>query len=78
MFKEDEITVGSKWVSVGTKIPVEVIKVEDGWIEYRYFDGKIHEKDVFCFQCRYCLVVEDLEAFSIKYVGQFEVVDTLD
>lgn len=76
IFEENEIEVGTTWISSGG-LKVKVLKVEDDWVEYLQFDGSTHEKSVFCFQVRYCLIVEDLDAFRLKYAGQFKEVDTL-
>ena len=71
-FKAHEIQVGSRWARAdGSKgyVTVEGLNTygsnpTDPWIEVVYSwekDGEkfTHEKDVFAFQCRYCLIVED-------------------
>lgn len=66
-FKADEIEVGSRWISAsGLIVTVEgfesygsidpYIEVVYSW--YENGEKKIYEKDVFSFQCRYCLIVE--------------------
>lgn len=69
-FKAHEIQVGSRWVRAdGSKgfVTVEGFNSygdTDPWIEVVYsweLNGEkfIHEKDVFVFQTKYCLIVED-------------------
>ena len=69
-FEAHEIQIGSRWARAdGSKGYVTVEGFEcygsiDPWIEVVYSwekDGKkfTHEKEVFAFQCRYCLIVED-------------------
>ena len=69
-FKVHEIQVGSRWARAdGSKGYVTVEGFQcygsiDPWIEVVYsweLNGEkfIHEKDVFAFQCRYCLIIED-------------------
>lgn len=80
IFNKGEITIGSKWISSGKSI-VEVVDVIDRgcYGDVYYTNGDVlSDKDGFSFQCRYCLLVEDVAAFRLKYAGQFEEVDTLD
>lgn len=67
-FKPHEIQVGSRWIgSSGGIVTVEGFNTygdTDPWIEVVYsweLNGEkfIHEKDVFIFQSKYCLIVED-------------------
>ena len=69
-FKAHEIQVGSRWARAdGSKgyVTVEGFNTygdTDPWIEVVYsweLNGEkfIHEKDVFIFQSKYCLIVED-------------------
>jgi hypothetical protein len=69
-FKAHEIQVGSRWARAdGSKgfVTVEGFNTYgsiDPWTEVVYSWEKggvkfIHEKEVFAFQCRYCLIVED-------------------
>jgi hypothetical protein len=74
IFPGTEIEVGTKWQNSGGG-QVEVIDVKKFVWKYKgneqisydvYYkwieDGveKFHDKDSFSFQCRYCLIVEDL------------------
>ena len=63
IFKADEIKIGSRWQGSGGSI-VEVTSVDGlGWVEYKWNDSlgevKVHEKESFAFQCRYCLIVDE-------------------
>jgi len=67
-FKPHEIQVGSRWIgSSGGIVTVEGFNTygdTDPWIEVVYSwdeNGvkRTNDKDVFSFQCRYCLIVED-------------------
>jgi len=67
-FKAHEIQVGSHWIgSSGGIVTVEGFNTYgsiDPWIEvvYSWDDHGVkrtNDKDVFSFQCRYCLIVED-------------------
>jgi hypothetical protein len=67
-FKAHEIQVGSRWIGAsGCIVTVEGIDSygsTDPWYEvvYSWYENeekKTHDKDVFAFQCRYCLIVED-------------------
>ena len=69
-FKPHEIQVGSRWARAdGSKGYVTVEGLNsygdtDPWIEVVYsweLNGEkfTHEKDVFIFQSKYCLIVED-------------------
>ena len=67
-FKAHEIQVGSRWIgSSGGIVTVEGFNSygdTDPWIEVVYsweLNGEkfIHEKDVFIFQSKYCLIVGD-------------------
>ena len=66
-FKESEIEVGSRWISVsGGIVTVDGINqygsldpsydVVYSWVENG--EKKTHQKEVFAFQCRYFLIVE--------------------
>lgn len=71
IFKGTEIPVGSKWMSSSGSI-VTVEKVvgypasdheDHNWYDVHYSwmengEKKVHNKDYFSFQCRYCLIVE--------------------
>lgn len=66
-FKHDEIPVGSRWISSsGNIVTVEGLNAYgslDSYYEVVYSweengEKKTHEKDVFSFQCRYCLIQE--------------------
>jgi hypothetical protein len=66
-FKESEIEVGSRWISVsGSIVTVEGINQYgslDPFYEVVYSwnekgEKKTHQKEVFAFQCRYFLIVE--------------------
>ena len=56
-----KIKNGQKWAAAsGSGNTVLVVGVRDDWVCYSWKEnGKIeyHEKDVFSFQCRYCLVL---------------------
>lgn len=67
-FKAHEIQVGSRWIgSSGGIVTVEGFNSygdTDPWIEVVYSwdeNGvkRTNDKDVFSFQCRYCLIIED-------------------
>jgi hypothetical protein len=67
-FKAHEIQVGSRWIgSSGGIVTVEGFNTygsTNPWIEVVYSwdeNGvkRTNDKDVFSFQCRYCLIVED-------------------
>lgn len=72
MFSFDEIELHSKWISSGNAV-VEVINKNEGLIEYSNENGDVFEKDLFSFQCRYCLLVEDLLKFKKKF-GEYRIV----
>lgn len=66
-FKAHEIEVGSRWISSsGGIVTVEglnsygstdpLFEVVYSWEENG--EKKTHDKDVFSFQCRYCLIVD--------------------
>jgi hypothetical protein len=66
-FKPNEIQVGSRWIGVsGSIVTVEGINLygsTNPWYEvvYSWFENgekKTNDKDVFSFQCRYCLVID--------------------
>lgn len=72
-FKHDEIEIGSRWQGSGGFV-VEVVDVKkfewsyqgnkqvDYDVYYKWFeDGieKFFDKDIFNFQCRYCLIIEN-------------------
>lgn len=60
MVKATEIKKGSRWISSENYI-VTVTEIDLERKELSYIDGlgnKI-DKDIFSFQCRYCLIVED-------------------
>ena len=71
IFNPHEIQVGSRWVPADGSN--QIVTVEDlisygggDWIEVVYsweLEGvrDINEKDAFAFQCRYCLVCEELK-----------------
>lgn len=71
IFPPEEIEIGSEWQG-SSGFYVKVISKREStykyngkinnvvWVTYEWTEkGKIktHEKDTFCFQCRYCLVV---------------------
>jgi len=67
-FKTHEVQVGSRWIdSSGGIVTVEGFNTygsTNPWIEVVYSwdeNGakRTNDKDVFSFQCRYCLIVED-------------------
>ena len=53
------LAAGQTWAAAsGADHAVTITKIEDDWVTYK--DGlSEHEKDVFSFQCRYCLVVAE-------------------
>lgn len=59
-FKKVDIEVGSRWISTG-KVIVTVTQVDFERNELTYVDylGNERKKDIFCFQSRYCLILED-------------------
>jgi hypothetical protein len=67
IFKGEEIQVGSRWIGAsGGIVTVEGLNSygsTDPWIEVAYsweLNGEkfTHEKDVFIFQSKYCLILE--------------------
>jgi hypothetical protein len=65
-FKAHQIQVGSRWIGAsGCIVTVEGIDSygsTNPWYEvvYSWYENgekKTHDKDVFAFQCRYCLIV---------------------
>ena len=72
IFNREELKVGSRWIgSSGGIVTIDDIKIypkmdsPKDWYEvyYSWNEGgekKTHNKDHFSFQCRYCLIVEDL------------------
>jgi hypothetical protein len=56
----NKISVGTRWQgSCGHIVTVE--SVDGEWIKYSWKKGDetiFHEKLIFAFQCRYCLIVE--------------------
>lgn len=67
-FKAHEIQVDSRWIGVcGHIVTVEGINSygsESPWYEivYSWEENGVkqtHDKDLFSFQCRYCLIVQD-------------------
>ena len=71
IFNREELKVGSRWIgSSGGIVTIDDIKIypkmdsPKDWYEvyYSWDEGeekRIHHKDHFSFQCRYCLIVED-------------------
>ena len=61
------ITKGQRWSAGMHNVLIEEVK--DKWVTYSWIEQgvkKIHEKDSFNFQCRYCLVLgkpEDLNNY---------------
>lgn len=54
------IQVGQTWAPAdGSNSAVEITKIQDGWVTYKSSTGTEHEKEIFPFQCRYCLVVPE-------------------
>jgi hypothetical protein len=54
--KAHEIHVGEIWKGHSGNFEVEITKVENGWVEYKWEEkGRTvyHEKDAWCFQVRY-------------------------
>lgn len=60
-----QLKVGQKWAPAsGDNYTVTIQRIDGDWITYgwREADGyKIHVKDWFSFQCRYCLVLDEPE-----------------
>mgnify|MGYP000567807005 CR=1 FL=1 len=55
------VKAGQTWAPAdGANHEVEITKIEDGWVTYRWNSGA-HEKDMFAFQCRYCLTLPTAE-----------------
>lgn len=53
-----EIKPGQLWASAdGSKHVVKISGVRDDWVGYTWGQGQYHEKSVFAFQCRYCLIL---------------------
>ena len=52
---------GQTWAPAsGSNHTVRIIAVRDDWVCYSWQENgrtQYHEKDVFSFQCRYCLVI---------------------
>lgn len=56
----DCIKPNQQWIGTGNS-PVTVSKVEGGDVYYTWYEKgelKIHHKESFSFQCRYCLIVD--------------------
>ena len=71
-FKSEDLKVGSRWIgSSGHIVTLDKIEVRDvpnsssPWVTVHYSSVKengevvTHDKDLFSFQCRYCLMIED-------------------
>jgi hypothetical protein len=69
IFKAEELKVGSRWIGAGggkTVVTIECLNQYgsiDPWTEVVYsweLNGEkfTHEKDVFIFQSKYCLILE--------------------
>ena len=54
-----EIEVGSQWQDSSGGV-VTIHKIVDDWIVYSRYEQPKHEKDSFSFQCRYCLIKNEL------------------
>lgn len=65
ILRPDEIKEGQIWAPAdGSNREVRVINCFDDWVQYEWHDDgvrKSHIKDAFSFQCRYCLVQQDIK-----------------
>jgi hypothetical protein len=67
IFPDNEVKVGSQWQSSsGSIVTVQQVDLtesgSEGWVTYNWMEQghrRTHEKMIFAFQCRYCLIVED-------------------
>jgi hypothetical protein len=61
-FKAEEIKEGQVWAPAdGSNRTVEVLSVNNDLVKYTWEElgrTKIHEKEAFAFQCRYCKVIK--------------------
>lgn len=78
IFKENELEIGSHWIDSSYKTKVTIDKIENGFVYYSNSENEQFDKDVFCFQTRYSLIVNDLKEFECKYPNQFNVVDSIE
>jgi hypothetical protein len=54
----ESITVGQVWApAAGAKSTVTIVEKDDDWVTYEGTTQSKNTKDVFSFQCRYCLVL---------------------
>lgn len=62
---KQHIKHGQEWAAAsGSNSVVKINAVRDDWVGYNWKEKgvvKYHEKDVFSFQCRYCLVLPTAE-----------------
>ena len=64
IYPANQIVAGSVWQgSTGSLVTVDGVDA-NGWVHYHWKEVgsiRMHEKESFAFQCRYCLVVESQE-----------------
>lgn len=61
------LQIGQRWLgSGGRSVYITAITTHKGtsWVCYEGVLQPTHEKDSFSFQCRYCLVLENIEHFE--------------
>lgn len=58
ILKDEQVKPGQRWLAFGAKIPVTITAVKDGRVTYESPIQPSHEKSIWDFQCRYCLVLE--------------------
>jgi hypothetical protein len=71
IFSSDKIEIGSKWQSSSGNV-VTVYKVEEDSVFYSWIENgkeKYHCKTCFSFQCRYCLIVSELDTAVEKLLN---------
>jgi hypothetical protein len=61
ILKHNELAVGQTWAPAsGADRTVKITDIDGDWVRYEWVEGGqtvSHEKDLFAFQCRYCLVL---------------------
>ena len=65
ILRDDQVKPGQKWAPAdGSNRSVRIVAVAHDWVTYtwdEYGEPKYHDKSIFAFQCRYCLVLDGPE-----------------